>query len=145
MKITELKLLRETFRNEDGSEVVTFVIIIPLFMFIFAMMVTFSQIIYAGSVGLNAANAGCRQAIICDTEREALESATSAASTYVNSTGMGCTFISDELRKSGSWNRGNVCTYIVHVNVKTAIPLKSFSNNYEIEKASTMMIERTGR
>lgn len=140
-----LKDLKAILKNEDGSEVVTFVIIIPLFMFIFAMMVTFSQIIYAGSVGLNAANAGCRQAIICDTEREARETARNAASTYIQSTGMGCTFLSDDLQKTGSWTRGNVCTYIVHVNVKTAVPMKSFSNNYEVVKTSTMMIERTGR
>lgn len=139
-----LRDFRNVLKNEDGSEVVTFVIIIPLFMFIFAMMVTFSQILYASSVGLNAANAGCRQAIICDTEREAREVATNAARTYVNSTGMGCSFISDELQKQGSWNRGNICTYIVNVDVKTAIPLKSFSNNYRVQKASTMMIERTG-
>lgn len=140
-----LNRIRTFMNNEDGSEVVTFVIVVPIFILIFAMMVTFSQIIYAGSVGLNAANAGCRQAIICDTEREANEAALNAASTYVESAGMGCTFMSGELTRAGAWNRGNICNYTVHINVKTAVPMRSFSSNYEVVKSSAMMIERTGR
>lgn len=140
-----LKKLLDLRKNEDGNEAVTFVIVIPLFMFIFAMMVTISQLIYAGSVGLNAANAGCRQAIVQETERAANEAAYQAASTYVAASGMGCSFGGGELTKSGTWTRGNTCDYKVYINVKTAVPMGRFSNNYSIEKHSVMMIERAGR
>lgn len=132
--------------NEDGSDIVTFVMIIPLFFFVFAMMMTFSQIIYAGTVALNAAHAGCRQAIVQVNKNDASHKAMEVVDRYVNDSGMGVKLRSVEIKPEGSWSRGNICNCVVEVEVDTAIPMNTaygrLEKTYVVRKVCPMMIER---
>ena len=137
-----LRKFRHGLKDESGSDAVTFVLVIPLFMLIFALMVTFSQIIYAGSVCMNAANVGCRSAIVQQSKSAAASSAFDAANVYLSKSGMGVAFASDALTSDGGWSRGNVCTYAVTVSVRTIVPLNTFNREYRITKYCPMIIER---
>lgn len=140
--------LRRWRGDEEGSDIVSFVILMPLFMFVLVMMLSVSQLIYGGTVAMDAANAGCRMAIVETRRADAAGKARAAAETYLGGAGMGVTFDSDELYLAGGWKRGEICYYRVTVRVKTMMTMPGYGNavrgSYLITKTCPMMIEKGG-
>lgn len=137
-------------KNEDGSEIVEFVMVVPVLMTVLAYMLCFCQIIYASQVALNASNAGVRVAVLQNNQNNALYYAEQTCRNNVSSAGMGITYNDCTLsvtNASGTptgWGRGNVCSVYVEVTVDTIMPMSSlagFSSESIVIKGSHMMIE----
>ena len=137
----------EVWNNEDGSELVEFVLVVPLLMTILAYMLCFCQIIYAGQVALNASNSGVRYAVMQSNRSSAYSTAAYVAESNVNSAGMGVSFRSSDMNltdiygNGASWRRGNVCNFSVSVSVDTIMPMGIFNSRSTVTKASHMIIE----
>ena len=139
LKDAILKFIKD---DEGGTETVSFILLVPLFMLVIAMMLTYGQMIFATTVAMHASTSGIRAAVIQDSKSAARNAADSVASDYVRASGFGCSFAGSELQ-SGSWTRGNIAKYYVTVRINTAFPLAygSFKKSYAVTKPGIMMIE----
>lgn len=145
-----MKKFYDIWNNEDGSELVEFVFVVPVLMMVLAYMLCFCQIIYASQVALNASNAGVRIAVLQSNVSSAYSNAQQAAISNVSSAGMGISYsecnmtLSDVYNAPAIWKRGNVCNFSVRVDVDTIMPLGNldgFSGSSRVTKTSHMMIE----
>lgn len=133
---------------EDGSELVEFILLLPLFMFVIAIIISLAQLCYGGSVAVNAANTGCRAAIVENSRSKATVKADAAARRTVDGIGMGVTWQGSSLSVEGGgrWSRDHICLYSVTVNVKPIFPMAgvadTFSKTVQVTKTCPMMIER---
>ena len=130
--------------DENGVEIIEFVLCLPFFMLLLSYIVCFPQLFYAKQVALTAADIGTRVAIIQTTSTSAKKEAKEAAMAYVSEAGMGITFKEDEMSYD-SWQRGNICDYTVTVEIKTAMPLAmdgAFGKTQTVSASGHMMIER---
>ena len=140
-------LLRD---DESGSELTEFLLLLPLFLFIVSMMISFAQLTYGGIIAMDAANSGCRLAIVEESMAEAERKAVGAAGRIVGNAGMNVSFQSAKLtvEGGGSWKRGNIAACEVTVSVRPVFPMASvsgvFSREIPITKVCPMMIERNG-
>lgn len=145
--ISYLKNRKRDPEAEDGSELVEFILLLPLFMFVLAIIISLTQLCYGGTVAVNAANAGCRAAIV-ETSHNARLKADAAARRTVDGIGMGVTWQGSTLsvEGGGSWSRDHICLYTVTVNVKPIFPMvgvaDTFSKTIPVTKTCAMMIER---
>ena len=135
-------------KTESGVELVEFSILIIPFIFVFSLIMSFSQILYAGQVALNAASSGARVAIVQENENEARTVALEAVTAYMQNVGMGVKYEGDiSLEVPNSWKREEICTCIVKVKVHTIMPMPSnvfggISSEIEVVRGIPMMIER---
>ena len=139
-------LILKLHKDEEGGDTISFVLLLPCYIFIFAMIVTISQLFYASTVSLNAANAGVRAAVIQESSSKARSACDEAVSEYIGKAGMGVTLDgSPTLNTGGSWTRGHICTCVVKVHIRTLLPIPfygGFDRGYTVQKACPMMIER---
>jgi Flp pilus assembly protein TadG len=138
-----MKKLINIIKEERGSELISFTILCPLLVLLFAMIISFGQAFYGIQVATNASATGVRGASIQNSSAEAKKVANNIAKSYVDKVGMGVTFESDNLEYT-TWNRKNVCKYYVTVNVKTAMPMKfgGIDSNFRITKSCPALIEK---
>lgn len=145
-----MKRFLNVWNNEEGSELVEFVFIVPVLMLVLAYMLCFCQVIYASQVALNASNAGVRVAVLQNNQSSALANAQQAAASNVANAGMGIQYlesgmdITDVYDAPSSWRRGNICNFYVRVEVDTIMPMGNmdgFRGNSRVTKVSHMMIE----
>jgi len=143
--------VRKIFRPaaaEEGAELVEFVILIIPFVFVFSLIMSFSQVLYASQVALNAASSGARVAIVQQNESAARIVAAEAVETYMQNVGMGIKYEGDiSLEVDNSWRREEICTCVVTVKVHTLMPMPSnafggISSEISVTRGIPMMIER---
>lgn len=130
-------------RDCHGVETAEMILLMPLQMFVFSLFVTFGQILYAGNIAQNAAAAGVRSAIVKDSASEAGTAAKRAAEGYIAGSGMGISFLSDDLQYT-YWQREEICTYAVTVKIRTLLPVNFYGGlkkEYEVSQKCPMMIE----
>ena len=139
-----LKRAINFLKNEDGSEIVSLVFVMPIFVYIFAAIISFSQLCYAKMAALNAASTGARAAVLQGASGTALEKAQYVASQYISTVGMGVKMADTNVYAS-SWKRGEICTCVVNVNVSTAMPIglgtSGIKGTYTLTGVCPMMIE----
>lgn len=141
-----MKNITKFIKDECGSELVELVICFPLIVFMLSMLISYGQIFVGTQTALNAAAAGSRIAITQENATMARNKANQIVNQYISTTGMGVTYVQDEMLYS-SWTRESICTYKVTINVKTVIPILNFSygrieSDYKITKGCPMMIEK---
>ena len=145
------RLVREAMqkrKTEAGAELVEFVILIIPFIFVFSLIMSFSQVLYAGQVALNAASSGARVAIVQENESMARAAASTAVETSMQNVGMGIKYEGDiSLEVPNSWKREEICTCVVKVKVHTIMPMPTnvfggISSEIEVTRGIPMMIER---
>ena len=138
-----MKKIINIIKEESGSELVTFTILCPLLVLLFAMIISFGQAYYGIQVATNASATGVRGASIQNSAADAKKVANNITKSYVDKAGMGVSFESDSLEYT-TWNRKNVCKYYVTVNVKTAIPMKfgGIDSSFRITKSCPALIEK---
>lgn len=138
-----MKKLINIIKEERGSELITFTILCPLLVLLFAMIISFGQAFYGIQVATNASATGVRGASIQNSAVDAKKAANNIAKSYVDKVGMGVSFESDNLEYT-TWNRKNICKYYVTVNVKTAIPMKfgGIDSKFRITKSCPALIEK---
>lgn len=135
-------------KTESGAELVEYVILIIPFIFVFSLIMSFSQVLYAGQVALNAASSGARVAIVQEDENKARSVASEAVSAYMQNVGMGIKYEGDiSLEVPNSWKREEICTCVVKVKVHTIMPMPvnvfgGISSEIEVTRGIPMMIER---
>lgn len=130
-------------QDDHGVETAELIMLMPLEIFLLSLFVTFGQILYAGNVAQNAAAAGIRKAIVKESASEAGTAAKQAAEGYIAGSGMGISFLSDDLDYT-NWQREEICTYTVTVKVQTLLPVRFYgglSKEYEVSQRCPMMIE----
>lgn len=142
-----LKRAINFLKNEDGSEIVSLVFVMPVFVYIFAAIISFSQLCYAKMAALNAASAGARAAVLQAGSGTAAQKAEDVASQYISTVGMGVK-MSDISLHSNTWKRGEICTCVVNVTVSTAMPIglgtSGVKGSYTLTGTCPMMIEGGG-
>lgn len=131
-------------KDSSGAETAELICLLPVEIFLFSLFLTFAQILYAGNVAQNAAAAGVRKAIVTENASDAHTAANQAAVSYIGGSGMGVTYLSDDLDYP-SWQREEICTYTVTVKVKTMLPVDFYGgikNEFEVSQSCPMMIEK---
>ncbi len=148
MKDFVRKVMLRKGKTEEGAELVEFVMLIIPFIFVFSLIMSFSQVLYAGQVALNAASSGARIAIVQENETSARVVASEAVEKYMQNVGMGIKYEGDiELDVPGSWRREEICTCVVTVKVHTIMPMPvdvfgGISSEISVTRGIPMMIER---
>lgn len=144
LKGEKMKRWRWWLKDQTGAETAELVCLLPVEIFVFSLFLTFAQILYAGNIAQNAAAAGARIAIVQGQASEAKTMANQAATTYINGSGMGITFLSDSLDYT-SWTRESICEYKVTVKIHTLLPVNFYGgvkNEYQVSQSCPMMIEK---
>lgn len=143
-----IRFIHKDRKVEEGAELVEFVMLIIPFIFVFSLIMSFSQVLYAGQVALNAASSGARIAIVQENESAARTVASEAVEAYMQNVGMGITYEGDiDLDVPNSWQREEICTCVVTVKVHTLMPMPAdvfggISSEISVTRGIPMMIER---
>lgn len=143
-----IRFIHKDRKVEEGAELVEFVMLIIPFIFVFSLIMSFSQVLYAGQVALNAASSGARIAIVQENESAARTVASEAVEAYMQNVGMGITYEGDiDLDVPNSWQREEICTCVVTVKVHTLMPMPvdvfgGISSEISVTRGIPMMIER---
>ena len=143
-----IRFIHKDRKVEEGAELVEFVMLIIPFIFVFSLIMSFSQVLYAGQVALNAASSGARIAIVQENESAARTVASEAVEAYMQNVGMGITYDGDiALDVPNSWQREEICTCVVTVKVHTLMPMPvdvfgGISSEISVTRGIPMMIER---
>ena len=143
-----IRFIHKDRKVEEGAELVEFVMLIIPFIFVFSLIMSFSQVLYAGQVALNAASSGARIAIVQENESAARTVASEAVEAYMHNVGMGITYEGDiDLDVPNSWQREEICTCVVTVKVHTLMPMPAdvfggISSEISVTRGIPMMIER---
>ena len=143
-----IRFIHKDRKVEEGAELVEFVMLIIPFIFVFSLIMSFSQVLYAGQVALNAASSGARIAIVQENESAARTVASEAVEAYMQNVGMGITYDGDiDLDVPNSWQREEICTCVVTVKVHTLMPMPAdvfggISSEISVTRGIPMMIER---
>lgn len=136
------KFLGKFVSDEKGSEVVEFVMALPVVLQLIAAAIFTLQLIFAKDVALNAASLGCRAAIVQEQYQAAKQEADSKATIYVDGVGMGVRYKNSNMEAQGAWERGNLVDYTVSIECTPLFPFGLISKPVDVPQTATMMIEK---